>query len=158
MNRVGFWLTLSGDYTAAERDLRTALDMRRRLLDKSHPDIAASLTHLAILQIATGKFAEGARTAHEAKAIYSAALSPTHWTTAVAAGAEGAALSGLGNYAQADKLLSASDAILSKDPAALAAYRSLIRGYLDTLHREQQRHEVGAIRQNGPAMAQAGGT
>ena len=89
MNRVGFWLTLSGDYSAADRDLHTALDMRRRLLDKSHPDIAASLAHLAILQVATGKFAEAARTAHESKEIYTAALSPTHWTTAVAAGAEG---------------------------------------------------------------------
>jgi len=157
MNRVGFWLTLAGDYAAADRDLRTALEMRRRLLDKSHPDIAASLAHLAILQIATRKFAEGARTAHEAKEIYSAALSPSHWTTAVAAGAEGAALAGLGNYAQAEKLLTGSDAILSKDPAALAAYRSLIRGYLENLHREEQRHAVGSLLQKVPAMVQAAG-
>ncbi len=147
MNRVGFWLTLSGDYVAADRYLRTALDMRRRLLDKSHPDIAASLTHVAILQVATGKYAEAAQTAHEAKEIYSAALSPTHWTTAVAAGAEGAALTGLGNYAQAESLLFDSDAALAKDPAALAAYRSLIRGYLENLHRDRQRQKVGTLRQ-----------
>jgi tetratricopeptide (TPR) repeat protein len=144
LNREGFWLTLAGNYGAAERDLRTALDMRRRLLDKSHPDIAASLTHLAILEVATGKFTAAAHDAHDAKDIYSAALSPTHWTTAVAAGAEGAALTGLGDYAHAEKLLAASDAILSKDPAALAAYRSLIRGYLATLHTQQQRHVSGA--------------
>jgi tetratricopeptide (TPR) repeat protein len=142
MNRVGFWLTLAGDYSAADRDLRTALDMRRRLLDKSHPDIAASLTHLAILEVATGQCAEGARTAHEAKEIYSAALSPSHWATAVAAGAEGAALAGLGSYAQAEKLLTDSDAILSKDPAALAAYRSLVRAYLKNLHRGKQGSEA----------------
>lgn len=142
MNRVGFWLTLAGDYSAADRDLRRALDMRRRLLDKSHPDIAASLTHLAILEVATGKFAEGALTAHEARKIYSAAVSPSHWTTAVAAGAEGAALTGLGNYALAEKLLTDSDAILSKDPAALLAYRSLVRTYLKNLHRGKQGSEA----------------
>jgi tetratricopeptide (TPR) repeat protein len=155
MNRVGFWLTLSGDYSAADRDLRAALDMRRRLLDKAHPDIAASLTHLAILEVATGKFAEGARTAHEAKEIYSAALSPSHWTTAVAAGAEGAALTGLGSYVQAEKLLTNSDAILSKDPAALAAYRSLIRTYLENLHRDEQRHAVSAPRQSPAALVKS---
>ncbi len=155
MNRVGFWLTLAGDYGAADRDLRTALDMRRRLLDKTHPDIAASLTHVAILEVATGKFAQGARTAHEAKDIYSAALSPSHWTTAVAAGAEGAALTGLGDYVQAGKLLDASEAILSKDPAALAAYRSLIRSYLDNLHVQEQRQKVGGVRQSASPMAQA---
>jgi tetratricopeptide (TPR) repeat protein len=152
MNRVGFWLTLAGDYSAADRDLRAALDMRRRLLDKSHPDIAASLTHLAILEVATGKFAEGARTAHEAKEIYSAAFSPSHWTTAVAAGAEGAALTGLGSYAQAEKLLADSDAILSKDPAALTAYRSLVREYLKNLHRDEQRHAVSALQQKPSAV------
>ena len=158
MNREGFWLTLAGDYATADRDLRTALDMRRRLLDKSHPDIAASLAHLAILEVATGKFAEGANTAHEAKAIYSAALSPSHWTTAVAGGAEGAALAGLGRYAQAEKLLNDSDAILSKDPAALAAYRSLIRGYLEKLHREERQHDLADHGQDSPPRAQAAGT
>ncbi len=158
MNREGFWLTLADNYAAADRDLRTALAMRRRLLDKSHPDIAASLAHLAILEVATGKFADAARDAHEAKVIYAAALSPTHWTTAVAAGAEGAALTGLGDYPQAEKLLASSDAILSKDPAALAAYRSLIRSYLDNLHSREQRHELGSTRKLPPAVAQAAGT
>jgi tetratricopeptide (TPR) repeat protein len=144
MNREGFWLTLAGDYGAAERELRTALEMRRRLLDKSHPDIAASLTHLAILEVATRKYAPAARDAHDAKEIYAAALSPTHWTTAVAAGAEGAALTGLGDYARAEKMLNDSDAILSKDPAALAAYRSLIRGYLENLHHLEERRELSA--------------
>jgi tetratricopeptide (TPR) repeat protein len=153
MNREGFWLTLAGNYAAADRDLRAALDMRRRLLDKSHPDIAASLAHLAILEVATGKFADAARDAHQAKEIYATALSPTHWTTAVAAGAEGAALTGLGDYPHAAKLLMDSDAILSKDPAALAAYRSLIRSYLDNLHSQEQRHQLGGAGKRLPAGA-----
>ena len=140
MNRVGFWLTLAGDYAAAEHDLRTALAMRQRLVGSSHPDVAASLAHLAILQVATGSFTEAERTGREAKEIYASALSPIHWTTAVAASAEGAALTGLGDYVQAEKLLNYSYAILIKDPAVLAAYRSLVHGYLDNLHRQERKH------------------
>lgn len=112
----------------------------------------------AILEVATGKYADAARDARQAKEIYAAALSPTHWTTAVAAGAEGAALTGLGDYPHAEKLLRDSDAILSKDPAALAAYRSLIRSYLDNLHSQEQRHEPGTTGRLLPAVAQAAGT
>jgi tetratricopeptide (TPR) repeat protein len=144
MNRLGFWQTLNGDYTAAEGEIRTALEMRRRLFNAKHPDIASSLMHLAILQVATGKFADAQRDAREAKEIYAAAWSPTHWTTAVATSAEGAALTGLGDYAQAEKLLNAGNAIVSKDPDALAAYRKLVRGYLLNLHREEQRHSYGS--------------
>jgi hypothetical protein len=145
MNRLGFWQTLNGDYTAAEGEIRTALEMRRRLFNAKHPDIASSLMHLAILQVATGKFADAQRDAREAKEIYTAAWSPTHWTTAVATSAEGAALTGLGDYAQAEKLLNAGNAIVSKDPDALAAYRKLVRGYLLNLHREEQRHSYGSV-------------
>ena len=51
-------------------------------------------------------------------------------------------------------MLTTSDEILSKDPAALAAYRSLVRGYLDNLRRDQQRQEVGAVRQTVTPTAQ----
>ena len=155
MNRVAFWLTLAGDYSAADHDVRTALDMRRRLVGPSHPDIASSLINLAILQVATGKFAEAERAGREAKEISASANSPTHWLTAVAASAEGAALTGLGEYGQAEKLLNDSYAILIKDPAALAAYRSLVQGYLDNLHRQQRRHARGAAGNTGPAQASA---
>lgn len=155
MNRVGFWLTLAGDYAAADRDLRAALEMRRRLLGHSHPDFAASLMHVAILEVATGKFAEAERTGREARELYATALSPTHWKTAVAESAEGAALTGLGDYAQAEKLLKESNAILGKDRAVLAAYRSLARGYLESLHRQMRQHARSKPGRDGPAQARA---
>jgi tetratricopeptide (TPR) repeat protein len=139
MNRVGYLQTLSGDYAAAEQNVRTALEMRRRLVGPSHPDIASSLLNLAILQVATGQFAEAERNGRAAKEIYAAALSPTNLVTALAAGAVGAALTGLGDYTQAAKLLDESNAIVSKDPVALSAERSLVRGYLENLHRQQRR-------------------
>ena len=140
MNRIGFWLTLNGDYAGAERAVQTALVMRRRLFDGKHPDIASSLMHLAILEVARGNFAAAERAAQEAKDIFTAAISPTHWTTGVAASVEGAALAGLGDYAKAEKLLNEGIAIVSKEPDALAAYRTLARSYLANLHRQEQRH------------------
>jgi tetratricopeptide (TPR) repeat protein len=144
MNRLGFWRTLNGDYAAAEGEIQTALAMRRRLFTGKHPDIASSLMHLAILQVATGRFTDARRDAREAREIYTAAWSPTHWTTAVAGSAEGAALTGLGEYAQAEQLLNEGNAIVSKDPDALAAYRKLVHGYLMNLHREERRHAYGS--------------
>ena len=124
MNREGFWLTLAGNYAAADRELHTALDMRRRLLDKTHPDIAASLAHLAILQVAPevrGGRQHRARSKRDLSCrVIAQALdhSGRGWRRGRGPHA------GLGEYARAEKLLTESDAILSKDPAALAAYRS----------------------------------
>jgi serine/threonine-protein kinase len=138
MNLVGYWLMLKGDYGAAGRAVQTALAMRRRLFDAKHPDIASSLLQLAMLEVATGKFAEAKRSAREAREIYTAALSPTHFTAALAACVEGAALTGLGDYAQAEKLLNDGNAIVSKAPYTFAADRALVRGYLVNLHRAEQ--------------------
>ncbi|MGC1386641.1 MAG: toll/interleukin-1 receptor domain-containing protein [Steroidobacteraceae bacterium] len=154
MNMVGYWLTLAGDYGAADRAVQTALAMRRRLFDAKHPDIASSLLQLAMLEVATGKFAEAERDAREAREIYTAALSPTHLTTALAASVEGAALAGLGDYAQAEKLLNDGNAIVSKAPYSSAADRAVVRGYLVTLHRAEQRHTSDAHAHAAPIRPQ----
>jgi len=138
MNRIGFWLTLAGEYADADRYIREALAMRRRLLgDDAHVDVASSLTNLAVLLVATGKYQEALGPARTAIDIYTAALSASHWKTAIAESAEGAALAGLGQYPAADKLLVHSTAILNKDAGAPAAFAVLARGYLDRLHRSQ---------------------
>ena len=67
------------------------------------------------------------------------AESATHWLTAAARSAEGAALSGLGRYAQAEKVLTASHEMLSTDEGALPLYRILNQRYLHTLHRREKR-------------------
>ena len=53
--------------------------------------------------------------ARSAKAIYTAALSADHWRTALAESAEGAALTGLGRYPEAEMRLTHGYGILSKD-------------------------------------------
>ncbi len=154
MNLVGYWLMLDGDYGAADRAVQTALAMRRRLFDAKHPDIASSLLQLAMLEVATGKFAEAERDARQAREIYTAALSPTHFTAALAASVEGAAFTGLGDYAQAEKLLNDGNAIVSKAPYSFAADRALVRGYLVNLHRAEQRHTSDAHAHAAPIRPQ----
>jgi tetratricopeptide (TPR) repeat protein len=138
-NRIGFWLTEAGDYTEADHDLEDALAMRRRLLGPQHPDVAGSLDHLAILQVARGQNADALLSARNAVSIFSSALSPTHWKTAVGECAEAAALTGLGRYAEAEPLLQHGLAILDKDPDAPEAYRGLAQHYLERLNAAQSR-------------------
>ena len=138
-NRIGFWLTLKGEYHEAERDLRRALEMRQRLFGDGNPDIASSLENLAILQVATHQYADALTSARTAVGILTKAYSADHWRTAIAESAAGAALTGLGNYGEAEKLLGHSYAILRKDPFAPVAFRTLTQQYLQTLHEHERR-------------------
>jgi len=141
-NQLGFFLTEANQYAEAERQVRDSLGMRRRLLGNAHPDVASSLTSLAILQVATHKYADALDSSREAVKIYSAALSATHWRTAIPASAQGAALAGLGRYAEAEKMLLPAYQILTHDIGASKTYVTLAQRYLDDLHR---REALGAI-------------
>jgi tetratricopeptide (TPR) repeat protein len=135
MNTIGFWLTLAHDYPQADRYMSEALAMRRRLFDEHEPDLASSLMLTAMLRDAEGRYAEALELAQSAKRIDTEALSADHWRTAIAESAEGAALTGLGRYREAEISLTHSYAILSKNSGAPLIYRNLAHGYLDALHR-----------------------
>jgi tetratricopeptide (TPR) repeat protein len=119
MNNLAMWLTESGQYDAAEPMLRTALELRTGLLGPDHPDVAGSMTLLADLLIETGRFVEARELAATAHAICAAALTENHWRTASAASAEGAALTGLRQFAAAESLLLQSFAVFRDDAGAL---------------------------------------
>jgi len=138
LNQIGFWLTMSGDYSEADRDIQEALAMRRRLLGDDNPGVASSQVVLATLQVAQHHYTEALESARGARDIYTAALSATHWRTAVAMSAQGAALTGLGRYAEAEPLLTQSAAILGKDGGAPPVFRTLNERYLGTLHRRER--------------------
>jgi len=139
LNTTGSWLTMAGKYDEANQYLEEGLAMRRRLFDAHQPDIASSLIALAILQNAEGKYPEALESAQSAKSIYTAALSADHWRTALAESAEGAALTGLGRYPEAETRLSHGNGILSKEGGLPLIYRALAQRYLDTLHRRERR-------------------
>ncbi len=134
LNRIGYWLTEAGQYREANAMLQNALAMRLRLVGPSHPDVASSLTHVAILQVAQRHYREALDSATRATDISTAAFSATHWRTAVAGSAAGAALVGLGRYAEAEKLLTRNYDILSEDAGALPTYRVLAQHYLQELY------------------------
>jgi tetratricopeptide (TPR) repeat protein len=135
MNRTGCWLTKTGQYREARQKLEEALAMRRRLVGDSHPDVASSLTCLAILQVTTRQYPAALSSAHTAAAIFSKALSPDHWRTAVAQSAEGAALMNMGRRREAEPLLKRSVAILAAAEGAPRDNAALARSYLDQFYR-----------------------
>ena len=137
-NRIGSWLVDEGQYAEADRDLQDALAMRRRLYGDKHPDIASSLVVVAILQIARGQNAEALESARSAVEIFTTALSATNWKTALGECAEGAALTGLGRYADAEPLLAHGAATLGKDRNAPPAYQGLAQRYLAQLRERQK--------------------
>lgn len=134
MNRIGYWYTQKGDYVTADRYLEDALSMRRRLFGASHPEIASSLLHVAILQIATHKYQDALASARSAVEIYTAAASASNWKTALAESLSGAALTGLGQYSDAEQHLVHGYTILSSDAGALPMYRTLAQHYLEELY------------------------
>jgi tetratricopeptide (TPR) repeat protein len=138
LNTIGLWLTVAGDYGEAGRDIHDALAMRRRLLGDRHPDVGSSLIHLAILDVAQGKYQEALESARTATDIYTTALSASHWKTAFGESAQGAALTGLGRYAEAEPLLTHGNAILGKAGNAPSLARALAQHYLDALHRRER--------------------
>jgi tetratricopeptide (TPR) repeat protein len=148
LNGIGSWLTMGGEDTEADVYLEEGLAMRRRLLNAQHPDIASSLIALAILRVDQKRYPEALDFARNAKAIYTAALSADHWRTALAECAEGAALTGLGRYPEAEKPLTHGHAILVKDSELPLIYRTLAQRYFDSLHQREKLQVADAARQN----------
>ena len=146
LNVIGFWLTQNREYPQADRFLHEALAMRLRLFTDQQPDVASSQMMLAILRVAEGKYPEAVQLAQSAKYTYTRALSADHWRTAIAESAEGAALTGLDRFPEAETALTHSNEILRKDGGAPLIYRTLAQRYLDTLHQREQRASLRAAR------------
>jgi len=139
LNTIGFWLMMSGDNEEADKSIREGLEMRRRLFGEKEPDVASSLMMLALLRDAEGKYPEALDLAQSAKGIYTTALSADHWRTAIAETAEGAALTGLGRYPEAETRLTHCVGILNKNTGAPLVYRAIAQRELETLHRRERR-------------------
>jgi len=124
--------------------LRESLDMRMGLLGPEHPDVAGSMTLLANCLVANGRYDEALEFARKARSVYTAALSKDHWRTAVAIGAEGAALAGQQKYADAEKLLLQSHTILSQDQNAMTLFVTEANRRLASFYSEWGKPELAA--------------
>jgi tetratricopeptide (TPR) repeat protein len=148
LNVIGSWLTMAGEYAQADTYLEEGLAMRRRLLNDQHPDVASSLIALAILRVDEKSFTEALKLARDAKSIYTTALSADHWRTGLAECAEGAALTGMGRYAEAEKPLTHGHAIVSKESGLPLIYKNLAQRYFDTLRQSEKTQVAVATKQN----------
>ncbi|MBU6229690.1 MAG: tetratricopeptide repeat protein [Cyanobacteria bacterium REEB459] len=70
-----------GRYEQAEPLYQQALDLRRELLGKRHPDVAQSLFNLGALRYNQGRYPEALDLLLEAEAIYLPSLGADHPTT-----------------------------------------------------------------------------
>ena len=113
-------------------------------LGNEHPAVASSMTLLANCLIATSKHEEALDLAGDARDIYTAALSEDHWRTAVAIGAQGAALAGQQKYAEAESLLLQSHSVLSQDPNAMTLFVTDASRRLASLYSEWGKPEQAA--------------
>jgi tetratricopeptide (TPR) repeat protein len=114
---LAYWLTTAGDYDEASSLLEEALRIRRATLGDDHPQVATTLAVQANLLVAQRKFREGQEVAAQALGILAPpTLPPDHWLIAMATNVQGAALAGLGRYAEAEKLLLSSLPNLSGSP------------------------------------------
>jgi tetratricopeptide (TPR) repeat protein len=116
---LGFWLTQEGAYDEALVLLDRALEIRKKAFGAEHPQVASTLSIKANLLLATEDYAAARDAAREARIILTANLSADHWRVATAASAEGAALTELGAYAEAEPLLVQSTEVLKQGGAAM---------------------------------------
>jgi len=128
----------------AEAMLRESLAMNIELLGREHRSVARSMALLANCLIASGRYEEALSLAVEAREIYVAVLPEDHWRTAVAIGAEGAALAGQSKYVQAEPLLLRSHSVLSQDPSAQTRYVDDATRRLASLYSEWGKPERAA--------------
>jgi tetratricopeptide (TPR) repeat protein len=131
---MGAWLLETGEFEEAEAMMTDGLAMRRALLGNDHPDIANSLVQLGMVAVATGDHERALALSREAERILDASLPPDHWRSAVARSVEGASLSGLGRFDEAETLLLDGFGVLSRDSGALRVYVRESQRYLEQLY------------------------
>ncbi len=93
-----------GQFDQAEPHLRSALDMRRRLLGDEHVDVAASLNNVAIVLHAKGEFAAAEPLYREALVQRRKLLGHEHTDVATSLNNLAALLYAMGDYAAAEPM------------------------------------------------------
>ena len=124
MNTLAMWLIEAGDFAAAEPLVRGALEMRKKLLGPEHADVAGSMTLLAGLLVETGRYEEALDAGHGRKGHLAQGVDAlTPGVRPAPTAAEGAALAGLRQFDEAEKLLLASYKVLHEDRGAVHVLR-----------------------------------
>jgi tetratricopeptide (TPR) repeat protein len=110
------WLTEEQKYEEAELLLAEAERIRRGVYGNEHPLVANTLVVKANLMLARGRFDDALALAETARDTLLMSVPNDHWSVAAAESAAGAALAGLGSYADAEPLLLRSLGPLGQAP------------------------------------------
>jgi tetratricopeptide (TPR) repeat protein len=113
---LAYWLIEAGSFDEAERLVDEALDIRRKVMGEDSADVGATHTLRANLLLAERHFDAALDAATEARRILALSLPDDHWRVAMAKNTQGAALTGLGRYREAEPLLIGSLAGLNGSP------------------------------------------
>lgn len=108
MDTIGMVHMSLGLYQEAESLLDEALELRRRLLGASHPDVASSLAHRGVLYRLQGRFDDAETVLREALAIQEKTLGEEHIDIGLTLRQLGAIEILLGHYAESLPLLERS--------------------------------------------------
>jgi tetratricopeptide (TPR) repeat protein len=134
LQNLAGWLVEQGDYEQAAPLLEEALAMNQRALPSDHPNIAITQSGMAVLQYKTGRADEALATAALARASLAAAFGSEHWRTAWAEALEGASLTDLGRFAEAEPLLLHAYDVLNTTTGARASQVESASQYLADLY------------------------
>ena len=102
------------------------------------------MTLLASLLIETGRYEEALEAGHGRKGHPAQGVDPGHWRTASATATEGAALAGLRQFDEAEKLLLASYKVLHEDRGAMKFYVTSSSRWLAKLYQAMGQPEKAA--------------
>jgi tetratricopeptide (TPR) repeat protein len=102
---LAYWLIEAGSFEEAGQLVDEALAIRRKVMGDESADVAATYTLRAHLLLAERRFDEALKVAIEARRILALSLPDDHWRVAMAKNTQGAALTGLGRYKEAEPLL-----------------------------------------------------
>ena len=102
---LAYWLIEAGSFGEAGQLIDEALAIRRKVMGDESADVAATYTLRANLLLAERRFDEALKVATEARRILALSLPDDHWRVAMAKNTQGAALTGLGSYKEAEPLL-----------------------------------------------------
>jgi len=134
MQNLAGWLVEAGNYQSAEPLLREALKMNQALFDPGHPDIAITQTGMAILLLRTMRADAALEMARAAQESLVKTYGPDHWRTAWALSTQGASLTQLSRYAEAEPLLLESYEELDGNTGARPVHVETARRYLAELY------------------------
>jgi len=144
LQNLAGWLVEEGDYEIAETMLNEALSMNQRILPSDHPDIAITQSGMAVLMLETDRAEVALKMAEAANESLATAYDADHWRVGWARALEGASLTALGRFADAEPLLIQAHKTLSSGSGARESQVASCLQYLVDLYTALDRPEDAA--------------